>query len=377
MTSGACPQISYIYIKADIILFDMAHVPRLVLFSDGSPGFIGGNAAVNLADIPQPPGGTDQDGTTACRTRSWWTGLDVRKIPLSDQYTLLSTATRYNNLEQSNVATSFPSGSAKAADGYLNHATWGTYGLPSGGEMGVSVAGQSIFPVFADSVDLTPQKCEVDQCNEHVGQGGGAPHLHGDPFGSVCLYDATNYTDANGNQDLTVHPPVIGFSLDGPTIYGRYLSTSAPGYSTALDDCGGHLHDSYPYHYHTSVKAAKGNSACADKSQGNCENTEYPAFPPGPDKCWKVNIAALQNANGNFWTKPTDKRDEVLPCCSMTEYWSQTGISFNGAGTNSYTPTGAPATSSSTSTSTGTRASQATVPVTVVCFAFGVLMYMQ
>ena len=171
MTSGACPQISYIYIKADIILFDMAHVPRLVLFSDGSPGFIGGNAAVNLADIPQPPGGTDQDGTTACRTRSWWTGLDVRKIPLSDQYTLLSTATRYNNLEQSNVATSFPSGSAKAADGYLNHATWGTYGLPSGGEMGVSVAGQSIFPVFADSVDLTPQKCEVDQCNEHVGQG--------------------------------------------------------------------------------------------------------------------------------------------------------------------------------------------------------------
>ena len=36
-------------------------------------------------------------------------------------------------------------------------------------------------------------------------------------------------------------------------VYGRYLSTSAPGYSVALDDCGGHVHDSYGYHYHAQV----------------------------------------------------------------------------------------------------------------------------
>jgi hypothetical protein len=34
------------------------------------------------------------------------------------------------------------------------------------------------------------QDCEVDACNEHIGGGGGQPHLHGDPFHStdgVCL----------------------------------------------------------------------------------------------------------------------------------------------------------------------------------------------
>jgi len=307
----------------------------LVIFSDGSPGFMGGTTAVNLGQIPQPPGGTNADGSV-CRTRSWWTGLEVWKIPLSDVYQLLSTATRYNNLESSNVQTSFPSGSAKAADGYLNHATWGTYGLPAGGPMGVTIAGQSMYPVFADSVDLTPQKCEVDQCNEHVGQGGGAPHLHGDPFGSKCLYDSTKYVNTAGTQDTSAHPPVIGFSMDGPTIYGRYLSTSAPGYSTTLDDCGGHVHDSYAYHYHAAVKAAKGNSKCVDKA-GGCENAEYPVFTPGVNKCWKSNIAAIPN----FWERTTNKLDAIKPCCGMTEYYANTAASivFSNSATSSATST--------------------------------------
>lgn len=295
----------------------------LVIFSDGSPGFLGGTAAINLGNIPQPPSGTDQDGTTACRTRSWWTGLEVWKVPLRDYYELLSTSTRFNNLEESNVATAFPSGASKAADGYLNSDSWGIYALPSGGSAGFTIAGQSIFPVFADSVDLTPQKCEVDGCNEHVGQGGGAPHLHGDPFGSECLYDATKYVDGT-----TGHPPVIGFSMDGPTIYGRYLSESAPGYSTALDDCGGHTHDSYVYHYHAQVKSAKGNTNCADKS-GGCEGADYPAFPPGPDKCWKANIAQTSG----FWDGTRKDDTGTLPCCGMTHYYVATGIAFNGAGT--------------------------------------------
>lgn len=300
----------------------------LIIFSDGSPGFLGGTSAVNLGNIPQPPSGTDQDGSTSCRTRSWWTGLEVWKIPLAEYYSLLSTSTRYNNLEAANVETAFPSGSSKAADGYLQSSTWGTYGLPSGGSAGVTIAGQSIYPVFADSVDLTPQKCEVDQCNEHVGQGGGAPHLHGDPFGSQCLYDASKYVDNSGTQDITVHPPVIGFSLDGPSIYGRYLSTGSPGYSTALDDCGGHVHDSYVYHYHAQVKSAKGNSNCADKA-GGCENAEYPAFPPGPDLCWKADIAATTD----FWTSTRGNAAVAQPCCGMTHYYAGSGIAFNGAGT--------------------------------------------
>jgi hypothetical protein len=57
-----------------------------------------------------------------------------------------------------------------------------------------------------------------------VGQGGGAPHLHGDPFGSypgMCLYSKANYSS------LSAHPPQIGWSRDGYSIYGRYLSRCA------------------------------------------------------------------------------------------------------------------------------------------------------
>ena len=83
-------------------------------------------------------------------------------------------------------------------------------------------------------------------CNNHVGQGGGQPHTHGDPFGPGCLYSAANYAT------LSAHPPIIAVARDGPFIFGRYLSASAPGFSTnPLDDCGGHKHDSYGYHYHT------------------------------------------------------------------------------------------------------------------------------
>ncbi len=81
----------------------------------------------------------------------------------------------------------------------------------------------------------TPQDCEVDACNEHVGQGGGQPHLHGDPFHSrdgVCLYGPGNYTSNSA------HPPLWGFSLDGYNIYGRHLSENNEGYAPPW---GGHI----------------------------------------------------------------------------------------------------------------------------------------
>jgi len=51
----------------------------LVMMSDGSPGFKGGDVAYpNLKDVPYPPGGA---GNT-CRTRTWSKGFKVHKIPL-------------------------------------------------------------------------------------------------------------------------------------------------------------------------------------------------------------------------------------------------------------------------------------------------------
>lgn len=88
--------------------------------------------------------------------------------------------------------------------------------------------------------------------------GGGAPHYHGDPFHPIpgkCLYSAIDY-----KAGLEGHPPHIGYSLDGPSIYGRHLSVHAPGYNVTLDDCGGHTHGHLPYHYHTRVASAATNS---------------------------------------------------------------------------------------------------------------------
>jgi hypothetical protein len=83
--------------------------------------------------------------------------------------------------------------------------------------------------------------------------------MFGDEAPTRCLYGPSNYSTT------AVHPPVVGFSFDGHLIYGRYLSSSAPGFnSPALDACGGHAHAGtgetdahgsslHDYHYHTQI----------------------------------------------------------------------------------------------------------------------------
>ena len=178
----------------------------------------------NLDNIPFPPGGTLANGSP-CRTRSASIGASsmlVSRVILTP--TALSSASLDNNKE-------------RGASWYITRASDGAiFPLPADGAIGITVAGQQMFPIFNNRGSFTPEQCEVDGCNAHVGQGGGQPHLHGDPFGPTCLYSQANYAS------LTVHPPVIGFAFDGYQIYGRHLSTSAEGYSTALDICGGHQH---------------------------------------------------------------------------------------------------------------------------------------
>ena len=179
-----------------------------------------------LDDAKTPPGGTDSVNG-ACRTKmvSITQTAAVYKIPLT--VTALSTSSATNNLAAFDGAgDSLASGLV----GYLvNQTATGTvYGLNSRGPAGVTIGGQEIFPVYNNRGQYTPQDCEVDACNEHVGQGGGQPHLHGDPFHStdgVCLYGPANYTSDSA------HPPLWGFSLDGYSIYGRHLSENNEGYA--------------------------------------------------------------------------------------------------------------------------------------------------
>jgi hypothetical protein len=134
-----------------------------------------------------------------------------------------------------------------------------------------------IFPPYNNNGQLTWSVCEVDKCNAHVGQGFDY-HYHGDPFSNIngsCMYSPADYLPSTA-----AHPPLIGFAADGFFIYGRYLNESASGYSVALDDCGGHVHDNYTYHYHSQVltQTATGGSTVSI-------GTTYTAYIPGPYKC--------------------------------------------------------------------------------------------
>ena len=72
---------------------------------------------------------------------------------------------------------------------------------------------------------------------------------------------------------------------DGFPIYGRYLDTTAPGYSVSLDDCGGHIHspdtNSYGYHYHSQVISQTVTSTANGLTAGQV----YTAYINGPYKC--------------------------------------------------------------------------------------------
>jgi hypothetical protein len=86
--------------------------------------------------------------------------------------------------------------------------------------------------------------------------------------------------------------------LDGYSWYGRHLSESAVGYSTPLDDCGGHSHGDYGYHYHSQVL----NLTVSD--------TNFIAYIATPHKCWRGNVSTITN----FLKMGTD--DTSKPCCN-------------------------------------------------------------
>jgi hypothetical protein len=70
--------------------------------------------------------------------------------------------------------------------------------------------------------------------------------------------------------------------MDGFYLYGRYLNESSEGYSTPLDDCGGHTHGSYGYHYHSQVLTMTVDRA---SNLGLTAGQTYYAYIAGPYKC--------------------------------------------------------------------------------------------
>ena len=109
-------------------------------------------------------------------------------------------------------------------------------------------------------------------------------HYHGDPFGEGCLYSKLNYS-----AHMDEHPPIIGFTLDGFKLFGRYLNLSAPGTEKPIDDCGGHTHGSFGYHYHAHMR----NFTVTESGNQLDVGVNFTGAVPGPYKCWRGDITNI------------------------------------------------------------------------------------
>jgi len=289
----------------------------LVVSSTGEPSVF----TANLDDVPFPPANSDNTARTGMMTLDT-TRMEALYYPLD--VTDLEASSPSNNLDAYDAETYLVDGSS-------------VYGLPADAGTGTAVNGQMIFPIYNNNAQYTPAKCEVDSCNEHVGQGGGMPHLHGDPFADgvshTCLYSPSNYSS------YEAHPPIIGFAYDGHLIYGRHLSTDAPGYaSPLLDDCGGHYHDDVDdvdehgtnlhttYHYHTQVFDA----SCSDGDV--CETGDtYAATTTGPYQCYKADLSAQEGSSALLTMSSQYATSQEMShfCCEMSDYYLLTGVTLD------------------------------------------------
>ncbi|MEW5318335.1 MAG: hypothetical protein WDW38_009563 [Sanguina aurantia] len=285
----------------------------LVVHSDGSP-----NHATYLNGIPKPPGG-GAEGTSyvnQCVTRTFARQWFTFKVPINFVLLAAGASNAPNFVAQSDMLYN------KASSAYIP--------LPVGGPDAFALDGGAIFPPYNNEGGYTWESCEMDKCNAHVGQGFDY-HYHGDPYGASCMYNSTSYTPGG-------HPPHIGFSLDGPWLYGRHLAATDLGWSTTLDTCGGHTHDGMAYHYHSQVA-----SLATDTSGANSPpiGTAYTGYPAGPDQCWAADISKTpsfwdgheasygsgRSAPGNLARR--EDYQYLRPCCTTPSKYLAAGYTLS------------------------------------------------
>jgi hypothetical protein len=143
--------------------------------------------------------------------------------------------------------------------------TYTVYSHASISTIGIAVDGVQIYPVYNNTLLPAVEKGEITNSGIHVGQGMGL-HWHADGHGAtgngLNLYNLPDYVGF-------MHPPLIGFGLDGVALYGKYESSYdyMDGYTEdstyALDTFGGHEHGDYNYHYHAQgIANGDENGAC-------------------------------------------------------------------------------------------------------------------
>ena len=193
-----------------------------------------------LLDVTTPPGDGSGGYGESSVTRDALLGSFLYKIPLKD-YGEVSTV-------GDNVMTTDSSGDGQNLADDAGDANYNVYSWASINTVGIAVDGVEIYPLFNNVLLASVEKGEVTQSGIHVGQGMGL-HWHGDGHAAngnkMNIYNLRDYVGYD-------HPPLIGFGNDGVALYGKYEDdySSMDGFSTEIDDFGGHEHDGYNYHYH-------------------------------------------------------------------------------------------------------------------------------
>ena len=199
-----------------------------------------------LLDVTVPPGdGTGSGYAEQNVTRDALLGGFLYKIPLKD-YGEVST------IGDNTMTDSDGDGTTLAQD--AGSTVYNVYSWASINTVGIAIDGVQIYPLFNNTLLASVEKGELTQSGIHVGQGMGL-HWHGDGHSAngnkMNIYNLRDYSGYS-------HPPLIGFGMDGVALYGKYEASysSMAGYTTSIDDFGGHEHDGYNYHNHAHTMAS-------------------------------------------------------------------------------------------------------------------------
>ncbi len=205
-----------------------------------------------LLDVPVPPGDGSGSYPDSNVTRDAVLQTFLHKIPLKDYGEVTSVT-------DNNLSISLATEASSSTYTVYSHASISTIGL--------AIDGVQIYPVYNNTLLPAVEKAEITSSGIHVGQGMGL-HWHGDGHGAtgngLNLYNLSDYVGF-------MHPPLIGFGLDGIALYGKYESSYdyMDGYTEdtayALDTFGGHDHGDYNYHYHAQgITNGDENGACSN-----------------------------------------------------------------------------------------------------------------
>jgi len=224
--------VPYVYYTNEMDTTTGKYHPFMVVINYGNQASPNG-----LKDIPSPP------CSGAC-------GTSVTRFSNLEKYITMIPLKNYGQVTAVTDNTSLTTNLWSEASGLVGSTllTKNVYTYADTADNGLLIDGSVMFPTFNNTLVPSHLRGELSASGCHVGQGGGGPHCHADGYQSgqvLGLYNDSDYLNKT-------HPPVIGFGYDGIALFAQYRSTDTAllGYSTALDEFGGHNHDSIGYHYH-------------------------------------------------------------------------------------------------------------------------------